>query len=191
MDLGGVAFLTGLVGLLGAGGWLLAHFGRRRREALVEAAGRLGLEATGPDLYAGSVQGVSVQLGIGVKVVEGAPLSHVTVLASFPASPGFSFQIAQAGAWPLRDAKVEGDEAFNRACELRSPEPERLLTLLSDPACRDTVREFIRVAEGCSQVDQDGAMVKVVSAHLRGSQVILDAVHRSVQVVLALSAAAP
>lgn len=190
MDLGGVAFLTGLVGLLGAGGWLLAHFARQRREALVEAAGMLGLESTGPDLFSGSVQGVWVQLGIGVKVVEGAPLSHVAVMASFPTSPGFSFQIAQAGAWPLRDARVEGDEAFNRACELRSPEPERLLALLSEPACRDTVRDFIRAAQGCSQIDQDGALVKVVSAHLRGSQAILDAVHGSVQVVLALSSAA-
>lgn len=187
MDLGGLAFLLGLVGLLGAGGWFLARVSKRRREALVEAAEQLGLRFVGPERYQGEVQGIPVELGIGVQVVEGAPLSHLAVLASFPAPPEFEFQVAQAGAWPIRHCTIPEDDAFNRVCELQSPAPERLLALLSDPGRREKVREFIRAGQGCSQIDQRGALFKVVSAHVGGSAVVREAVNRSVQVVLALS----
>ncbi|GMU51591.1 MAG: hypothetical protein AMXMBFR33_07370 [Candidatus Xenobia bacterium] len=180
--------MLGLGGLLGAGGWFLARVSSRRRAACQEAAQKLGLQSVGPDTYRGPVRGIPVELGIGVTVVEGAPLNHLAVVARFITPPEFEFQIAQAGAWPIRHCRLPDDEAFNRVCELQSSTPEQLLALLAFPAVRERVREFIRAGQGCSLVSQHGAVFKVVSAHVGGSAVVLDAINRAVEVVQALSA---
>lgn len=177
MELSGVLGLGLLGGLLVAGGYVLVRFDKRRRLALQEACAALGFDGS-----QGTVNGVPVEITLRSEQTDYVAVAAVLGL-------DFNLTIQQAGAWPLRDVSIE--PSFDKACAVQTDQPERALSLLEDPAVRETVREFIRAGTGCSEITQERVLFKVVDAHLRGSASILRAVELCLGVVRALTSGKP
>ena len=178
---------------------MLAFVGGRTSRALQETARTLGLSRVAPEpggreaskdvVYAGTVEGIAVRVGSGMRVtttVQPTIVGVVGVGATFPRPLGFNLTIGLSGT-PLQRTLKLGDKQFDRACIVMTDNPDGTRAALASEETRDAVREFLKHGGSSAIITNTEVYVGIFNAHISGSRVILDAVRRAVRACRALS----
>lgn len=115
-----------------------------------EAAERLGLASEGEG-FLGRLDGIEVQLSptlVGVRVTArlGRP---------------FEFDFTLGSASGAGDTEVIDDPAFNRACRIRTPAPERTLAALTSVQLRRQIVRFFQDPRWEGRVSSSQVSVRV------------------------------
>jgi hypothetical protein len=168
--------------------------GTRSALALAPAAPEPGgHEAASDSVYAGTVDGVAVRVGSGIRItrtVQPTIVGVVGIGATLPRPLAFGVTIGRAGT-PLRRTLRLDDRRFDASCIVSTDDPGAARAALASPETREAVREFIARRGPGALIPSNELSVGVFAAHGRGARVIVDAVRRAVRVALALSAGMP
>jgi hypothetical protein len=190
-----LAVVAALVVLAGGAFSLIAWLSGRRAAALARAAELLAL-APAPDAsdpgdadweidarYRGVVGEHAVTLALARRLARlgnaAATVEVVRARVELSVPLPFPLEVARRVAFTPSDVET-GDAVFDRACAVRTTEPERVRSFLVDPGLRAALVAFTAAGQGSAFARQDAVEMLVFDAHLRGAPAIQEAVRSSV-----------
>lgn len=118
-----------------------------------EAAERLGLVPEG-EVFRGRPDGIEVQLSRSLGGV------HVTAWLGRP----FEFDFTLRGVSGAGDTEVIDDPVFNRACQIRTPAPERTLAALTSRELRQKIVRYLQDPRWSGRVSSSQVSARVKQA---------------------------